>query len=98
MADADEMVFNMKNLAKMATMQEHLTQKEDAAFDHKDAVLSVFQYHGRKLEQQVVAAESAPEFLATLHSTVEVTASAPPPAPPPRCPPVRPPAASAPCR
>eukprot|EP01051_Picozoa_sp_SAG22_P033091 SAG22_NODE_14310_length_378_cov_0.738351_1_plen_57_part_01 len=50
--------LKMSALAKMATMQEHLTQDEDAAFSHEDAVFSVFEYDGRRLEKQFLPADA----------------------------------------
>ena len=39
--------LHMGELAKMTTMQEHLTQQQDSAVNHVDSVLSAFEYHGR---------------------------------------------------
>ena len=65
----DDAPLQMAALAKMATMQEHLTQEEDAAFDHVGSVLSVFEYHGRQLDRHEMPARDSAAFLADLHAT-----------------------------
>eukprot|EP01052_Picozoa_sp_SAG31_P027674 SAG31_NODE_2607_length_5389_cov_1.257467_3_plen_247_part_00 len=59
----------MAALAKMATMQEHLTKDDDAAFDHVDALISMVEFRGWNLDRQEMRASDSAAFLAELHAT-----------------------------